>query len=78
MKQTKCNLPLECQKPGNALCKIAADGEDIDPPCCDGSLCLPWLYGTPSNFYCQKMDLADGEPCGVNQECFFLSSNFVL
>jgi len=55
---------LKCQKPGNALCKIAADGEDIDPPCCAGSLCLPWLYGTPSNFYCQKMELEEGEPCG--------------
>merc|ERR1711915_866986 len=52
-----------CQGPGNALCKIVDIWQDVGLPCCAGSECLPWLYGTPHDFYCQKKDLGVGNIC---------------
>merc|ERR1739838_287262 len=53
-----------CQEPGNALCKIMEGNQDVGLPCCPGSVCLPWAYGTPHNYYCQTRNIAEGESCG--------------
>eukprot|EP00092_Neocalanus_flemingeri_P085266 GFUD01107278.1.p1 GENE.GFUD01107278.1~~GFUD01107278.1.p1 ORF type:complete len:241 (-),score=34.42 GFUD01107278.1:70-759(-) len=54
---------LGCQVPGNALCRILDGWHDVGDPCCPGSECLAWNYGTPHNFYCQKTDIEMGEIC---------------